>query len=297
MTAVRGLEDAARSAGIDVPLAAPSGVYSAETSRVGAQVTPSGVRPLVRSRGDLGSAETVDAKALTDSVIEAAGLRAGRRRLTLALAVIGAIVVGVAVFLVVRSTRAADPSAAPPARVASGSARVASGAAAGAGAAAGSGAMNGSGATTGSGAIVGAGSAGAGSGSAGSGPAPAGSGPAPAGSGDTPGSGAAAATVVTVQIHGPPSGTEVYGPGGKLLGVAPGPVQLARADADVVLTLKADGYVTRSATVHVAADTTVEVALHKKAAPHHRTPHRRRPRTSTTGPAAGATRIEDPFAH
>jgi eukaryotic-like serine/threonine-protein kinase len=270
VTAVRGLEDAAQAAGIAVVAAAPSGVYSAETSRVGAQVTPSGVRPLPGRRSDLGSAATVDAKALTDSVIAAAGIKGGRRRLILALAAVGAIVVGVAVFFAVRSTRAPASPAVPavprPGPVAAGSRSASAGPSAG----------------SGSGAATAGPSAGSGSASPGSAAAP------------------TAPALVTIDVQGPPAGTEVYGPGGKLLGSAPGPVQLARSTRAVVLTLKADGYVTQSATVHPSADGAVDVTLHEKAAPHHRVPHR--PHASSGSGSAGHAgsgrdSIEDPFAH
>ena len=261
VTAVRGLEDAAQAAGIAVAAAAPSGVYSAETSRVGAQVTPSGVRPLPGRRSDMGSAATVDAQALTDSVIAAAGLKAGRRRLILALAAVGAVVVGIAVFFAVRSTR--EPAVPSPGPVAAG---LAVGPGPGSGsliarpsAGSGSGSASGSGSGSGSGSAIAGPSAGSGSAGSGSAAAP----PLPA--------------LVTIDVQGPPAGTEVYGPGGKLLGSAPGPVQLARGDRDVVLTLKADGYVTQSATVHPAADGAVDVTLHQKPAPHHRVPHRIHP--------------------
>ena len=78
-----------------------------------------------------------------------------------------------------------------------------------------------------------------------------------------PATGPAAPAFVAVTIEGPPAGTEVYGPAG-LLGVAPGVVQLPRGDAEVLLTFKADGYRTATATLTPAAATTLTVALEPK---------------------------------
>src|SRR6185312_1936575 len=51
VTAVRALEDAAQSAGIDFNVSQPSGVYAAPTSHALAQHTPSAVKPLPSRSG------------------------------------------------------------------------------------------------------------------------------------------------------------------------------------------------------------------------------------------------------
>ena len=256
VTAVRALEDAALSPGISIPAGpAPSGVYNASTSAIGAPAHAVGGDAVAQQRGRFGQRRHGDPPP-TRSAIPATCLIPPIPRgkgWIIALAVIGAIVVGVAVFLVVRSTRAADPSAAPPARVASGSARVRVGAAAGAGGGRGLGPTGGLGRRRPRrhrrcGPRPGPAS-----------DPPAGPGPAarlgPRGLGRHPGSGAAARTApATVEIDGPLSGTRVYGLGGKLPGASCWLVQLARADADVVVTLKADGYVTGRRQCTLAAD-------------------------------------------
>jgi serine/threonine-protein kinase len=68
---------------------------------------------------------------------------------------------------------------------------------------------------------------------------------------------------VTLEIDGPPDGTEVYGPRG-LVGVAPGKIQIERGDFPVLLTFKAEGYRTKTAEVKSADETTLSVRLKPK---------------------------------
>lgn len=90
--------------------------------------------------------------------------------------------------------------------------------------------------------------------------------------------------IVTIDVSGPPPGTEVFGPLGPV-GVAPGPIQLPRGDRPVVLTFKAAGYRTVTAEVTPDRDAAIEVRLKKK-------PPRRRPPKPTK---RGRDAIEDPF--
>jgi eukaryotic-like serine/threonine-protein kinase len=71
-------------------------------------------------------------------------------------------------------------------------------------------------------------------------------------------------TSVIVTISGVPDGTEVL-VAGSPIGVAPGPVQLAYGTDPVVLTFRADGYVPASKPVTPNADSSLAVALKKKA--------------------------------
>jgi hypothetical protein len=68
---------------------------------------------------------------------------------------------------------------------------------------------------------------------------------------------------VIVTITGVPDGTEVL-LGGTVIGAAPGPVQLPYGATEVVLTFKADGYLTASKTVMPDKASTLEVGLKKK---------------------------------
>jgi len=68
---------------------------------------------------------------------------------------------------------------------------------------------------------------------------------------------------VLVTIGGPPEGTEVKR-AGATIGTAPGKVQLPRGDAEVVLTLVADGYLPKSVTVKPDRDQDISVTLKKK---------------------------------
>src|SRR5690606_18813584 len=72
--------------------------------------------------------------------------------------------------------------------------------------------------------------------------------------------------MVIVDVTGVPEGTEVL-LGGSVVGVAPGPVQTLRGNAELVLTFRADGYVPASKTVVPDADQALAVALKKKARP------------------------------
>ncbi|HEY5926164.1 MAG TPA: serine/threonine-protein kinase [Kofleriaceae bacterium] len=71
------------------------------------------------------------------------------------------------------------------------------------------------------------------------------------------------AKAVIVTVAGVPEGTEVL-VGAEVIGAAPGPVQLARGDAPIVLTFRADGHVTASHTVVPDADKPLDVTLKKK---------------------------------
>jgi eukaryotic-like serine/threonine-protein kinase len=115
--------------------------------------------------------------------------------------------------------------------------------------------------------------------------------------------------LVTIQIDGPPEGTEVFGPRG-LLGVAPGPIQLERGDTPVLLTFRAEGHQTTTAEIDPGADGAVTVALERRRSGTARgqTPRGTTRQTGTTGtrqtgkePATGKDRkggrnaLEDPF--
>jgi hypothetical protein len=71
---------------------------------------------------------------------------------------------------------------------------------------------------------------------------------------------------VTIEIAGPPEGTEVFGPAGPL-GRAPGRIQLPHGDAGVQLSLRADGYTMAVAHVIPTTDRRIEISLDKKAEP------------------------------
>jgi eukaryotic-like serine/threonine-protein kinase len=68
---------------------------------------------------------------------------------------------------------------------------------------------------------------------------------------------------VTVEIKGPPPGTEVYGPSG-LLGVAPGKLQLVHGSEPLILTFKARQYQTRSEEVVPSQDLTLTIELERE---------------------------------
>jgi serine/threonine protein kinase len=68
---------------------------------------------------------------------------------------------------------------------------------------------------------------------------------------------------VIITVSGVPEGTEVFA-GGMTVGAAPGPVQLPRDAAAMVLTFKADGFLTTSREVTPDRDQPLEVTLKKK---------------------------------
>jgi len=109
VTAVRALEDAAVSAGIPVPAGpAPSGVYAASTSALARQRTPSVVTPMPNTADDKGTAATAMPGDLNTTGAELEELAAARKQnkgLMLALALVGAIAVGVLVFFVVKGSK------------------------------------------------------------------------------------------------------------------------------------------------------------------------------------------------
>ena len=67
-----------------------------------------------------------------------------------------------------------------------------------------------------------------------------------------------------ITVAGVPEGTEVL-VGDKVVGVAPGPVQLDRSTTPVVLTFRVDGYLPASKSVVPDADKPLDVTLKKKA--------------------------------
>lgn len=71
-------------------------------------------------------------------------------------------------------------------------------------------------------------------------------------------------TTAIITVAGVPDGTEVL-VGSKVVGVAPGPVQLDRSSAAVVLTFRADGYLPASKSIVPDADKPLDVTLKKKA--------------------------------
>ncbi|GMV19780.1 MAG: hypothetical protein AMXMBFR56_80040 [Polyangiaceae bacterium] len=66
---------------------------------------------------------------------------------------------------------------------------------------------------------------------------------------------------VRVEIVGPPAGTEVHGPDGRLLGTLPGSIQLARSDSPVTLELNRRGYGKLSHAVTPKGDLRVALTL------------------------------------
>ncbi len=247
VTAVRALEDAAIAAGLDVGPRAPSAVITAASGRGAALLTPSGIRALPGRASGLASAATVSA----DAIVTLGDARRPTRPAIWLGGLVGAVTVGVVVFLALRP-----------------------------------------------GARDGAGTGDAPGASARPTPPPPGGAPAAIASPAMTPDGPSAPTRVTITIAGPPDGTEVFGAGGALLGVAPGPIQLARAEEDLVLTLRADGFVTASATVRPDADRALDVRLVRKgraAPPPHVPPRRGTP----PGAGGGSSRdtVEDPFKH
>ncbi|MGE0396242.1 MAG: serine/threonine protein kinase [Kofleriaceae bacterium] len=89
--------------------------------------------------------------------------------------------------------------------------------------------------------------------------------PAPAPSPPPPPATAEVPQTVIVTIVGVPEGTEVFA-GGMTVGAAPGPVQLPRDSSTMVLTFKADGYLTASREVTPDKDQSLDVTLKKKPA-------------------------------
>jgi hypothetical protein len=213
VTAVRSLEQAAEESGISIPRSTSSQIYA--TPKTG--VRPAAVTPTpARLASGIGSAATMDAGTLPP--VDAAP---GKRGPGLWIAVVlGALVVGGAVFFVVREQK---PGEKAPSAIA---------------------ANDGSGGATAS-AVT------------------------PAGQVDAAVAGGGAVVdvkprLVTIDVAGVPDGTEVYGPRG-LMGVAPGPIQVERGASDVILTFKADGYVTRSQAVTPDADQSLALTLEPKA--------------------------------
>jgi serine/threonine-protein kinase len=225
ITAVRALEEAARDAGIDLPVGPqPSGGYTSPTSPpMSTQPTPGSLlrtptppRP-GRGAASIGTEDTLDSSTLDPVSLGAAleGMPASARRRGRGVAVVaaGLVVAGAAVAMVVVGGGGGDSG----------------GKSAGGGAGAGV-----SGLADAAPAVV-----------------------------VRPDAAPALPAVVTITIDGPPAGTDVYGSHG-LVGVAPGKVQLARGETEIILTLKRDGYETSTVIVVPRTDTTVQVALAKK---------------------------------
>jgi hypothetical protein len=93
-------------------------------------------------------------------------------------------------------------------------------------------------------------------------------------------------------IEGPPEATEVYGPRG-LLGVAPGKVQMVRGEEEVIITLRANGYETKTVEVVPSQDRSISIDLPRKKVT------RPAKRTETSGKSRRPSRdtIEDPFGN
>ncbi|HTJ43930.1 MAG TPA: serine/threonine-protein kinase [Kofleriaceae bacterium] len=241
VTAVRALEDAAQSAGIDFNVSQPSGVFAAPTAGGLAMMTPSGVKPLpqkAKSQPSFANAQTVDAARLS-AVTDAEPSK--RSALPLVLAILGAIAVGVVVFVLVKSGHKDDgaPAAADKPALDQGSAGGGGAIASDRG---GSAIASGSAVTIGSGSAIGSAS----------------------GSGESPTVPTQLSKLITIDIKGAPPNTQVNGPGGVILGVVPGPIQLERGDAPVVLTFVTDGYQPRSISVTPNVDAPLSVKLEKK---------------------------------
>ena len=188
-------------------------------------VRPAAVTPTPARLGSgIGAAATVDASTIPP--IEQPQARPGSGALWAAV-LLGALVVGGVVFFLVRGQKSDKVETAAVVKDGSGS-QVTGG---------------------GSGTVV------SGSGS--------GSHVASGGAGSGTGTVDQAPKLVTITISGVPAGTEVYGPRG-LMGVAPGPIQLERGSAEVMLTFKADRHVTASHAVTPDADQPLEITLEPK---------------------------------
>ncbi len=269
ITAMRALEEAAVAAGVAVATDSPTGLHATQTSRVAAQRTPSAITPLPRGArsSDLGNAATMDAGKLSDAIVAVSAATPGvgavgavsqagtspgvasdgapRSSRVLIAALAGALVVGIAVFVAIRATRGGDDGEARATGGAAATAVATSGDAPGTAGATGDDPGTAAATAAGTGAATGAGT----------------------GAATGAGTGAATAVVeprlVKVTIAGVPDGTEVYGPGGTMFGVAP-VIQLPRGDEDVVLTLRAEGYVAAAHTVRPSDDVQLEVVLERK---------------------------------
>jgi serine/threonine-protein kinase len=237
VTAVRSLEQAAEESGISIPKSTSSQIYA--TPRTGmrpAAVTPtparlgSGVGPQ-GSGASIANAATMDASSLPQ--VAAAPKRGASLWIAL---VLGALVVGGAVFFVVRGQKTVEKATPGTSANGGGSASGSPAASSGSAIAAGSSSDSGSAVASGTGGDVGS--------SAGS-------------------VIETAPKLVTIEVSGVPEGTEVYGPRG-LVGVAPGPIQLVRGNSEVILTFKADGYVTKSHAVTPEADQPLAMKLDEK---------------------------------
>jgi serine/threonine-protein kinase len=261
VTAVRALEDAAAQAGIDFNVSQPSGVYASPTSHALAQHTPSAVKPLPQKGKTPGSvsfanAATIDPRAMNATPASTTGIGGDDLpRKRSALPLALAAVGAIAVGAVVFFA------------VKSGRGKADGGARAAAAATATQGAP----------------------------PAP--SQPPPAKADPTPAPAIAppVPATVTITITGTPANTSVLGAGGRLLGVAPGPIQIDRSDQEVVLTFSADGYLPRSATITPTADAPLDVTLDKKKAEPASAKPKPVKKGTGKGSAGGRDSIEDPF--
>jgi len=74
-----------------------------------------------------------------------------------------------------------------------------------------------------------------------------------------------ASAKVVLEVQGVPQGTEVIGPDGKVLGKAPGKIDVDRGETPLKLQFRAKGYKPETAVVTPKADGILTVALEKKA--------------------------------
>ncbi|MEM9489255.1 MAG: hypothetical protein AAGC55_08925, partial [Myxococcota bacterium] len=73
----------------------------------------------------------------------------------------------------------------------------------------------------------------------------------------------AAPATVSLDIRGVPDNTEVVGPDGTVLGLAPGAITIDRGDEPVELTLRRDGYASATRSVVPSANTILDATMDK----------------------------------
>jgi len=258
VTAVRALEDAAQSAGIPIPAGpAPSGVYAASTTALSRQRTPSVVTPLPNG---FASAETVmpdQPGGPASDVFAAQPAPAKGKGMMLALALIGAVVVGGGVFFAVSSTKSKkadkpdkteqtedkltklalkpkkpDP---PPKKVVP-----------------------------------------------------------PVKPDIKPD--IKKPVKAKIKVVGAPKGAEVYDADGLLVGEVPGPLELDKTDDKIKLTFKMAGYHTRTYAMRVRKDGVIKVPMRKIRRRTSHTTRPKPGKTNTTKGNKGRDSLEDPFA-
>lgn len=269
VTAVRALEDAALSAGLNIPAGpAPSGVYNASTGAMARQRTPSVVTPLPNNATALGSAATVTAEQLGDtSELVEAPAQPRSKAVILGAALVGAVAVGGLVYIMVGGGKKsssdeaksakqtttqpqpqeppAKPDPVPPTK-------------------------------------------------AGHDPKPVD--PPPV---DPPKPQVTVKPVrVKIKVISAPAGTEVYRDG-LLLGQTPGPIEIEKSDQKVELIFKKEGYVQRTYAFSPRRDGLIKVPMRRVSRHTTRRIHRTN-RTNKTGKTGnghtGRDKLEDPFA-